>query len=287
MLSYCAFRRKHTNYRRDFRTIFMKLIQVQQLATVSFVAMILSACTTTGGDSNSTSNMRKSQSTISSSVPMPSVNIGKVKYIKSVSIPTTTANNNMLDVSKIDEFIEDVTPNLRHYPPNFPNPTDKYNAKELVKKYVAFLKPYADAPNASYEVLMRSATLNGMARNLDLGSTYAVNASNYVGKAIALKPNDLEANLLYGIMLSEGGAFKTSRKYLDKVVAMGSIEAGQTIAQSDLMNDKRSQALSRLQKLQVQNPNNAQLAKQIKIVQEGGYRIWDLPAPNVSIDTTP
>ncbi len=269
----------------------MKLIQVQQLATLSFIAVFSSACTTTGLDTSGLSKIMskpKQQVTKTAvSVPMPEVSISNVKYIKTVNIPTTTENNNMLDVSKIDAFIADVMPNLRHYPPNFPNKTDKYNAKEWVKKFVAYLKPYADMPNASYDVLMRSAILNGMARNLDLGSTYAVSASDYVGRAIVLKPNDLEANLLYGIMLSEGGAFKTSRKYLDKVVAMGSVEAEQTIAQSDLMNDKRPEALSRLQKLQAQNPNNVQLAEQIKIVQSGGYRIWDLPAPNVSIDTVP
>ncbi len=265
----------------------MKSIQVQRLATLSILTLILSACTTTGGETGITNGMAKTQPTVASSVPMPKVSISNIQYIKTVSIPTTTLNNSMLDVSKIDEFIEDVTPNLRHYPPNFPNKTDKYNAKEWVKKFVAYLKPYADAPNASYEVLMRSAILNGMARNLDLGSTYAVSASDYVGRAIALKPNDLEANLLYGIMLSEGGAFKTSRKYLDKVVAMGSIEAEQTIAQSDLMNDKRPQALSRLQKLQAQHPNNTQITKQIQIIQSGGYRLWDLPAPNVNIQSMP
>lgn len=88
-------------------------------------------------------------------------------------------------------------------------------------------------------------------------------------------------------MLSEGGAFKTSLKYLDKVSAMGSIEAEQTIAQSDLMNDKRAEALSRLQKLQAKNPNNTQIAEQIKIIENGGYRLWDLPAPNVNIATAP
>ncbi|MBS9779155.1 MAG: hypothetical protein KGV51_00920 [Moraxellaceae bacterium] len=273
----------------------MKLIQVKQLATMSFLAVILPACTATSGDisgltniiSQPTQTVTQPTDTTSASVPMPKVSISNVKYIKTMSIPTTTTNGAMLDVSKIDEFIEDVTPNLRHYPPNFPNKTDKYNAKELVKKYVIYLQPYSDAPNASYEVLMRSAILNGMARNLDLGSNYAVSASDYVGKAIELKPDDLEANLLYGIMLSEGGAFTTSRKYLDKVASMGSVEAEQTIAQSDLMNDKRSDALSRLQKLQAQHPNNAQIAKQIKIIESGGYRLWDLPAPNVNIETVP
>ncbi len=271
----------------------MKLIQVKQLAILSLMTMLLSACTTTGIDTSKLTNIISkpkktvTKSTNSITVPMPKVSVSNVQYIKTVNIPTTTDGSSSLDVSKIDEFIADVMPNLRHYPPNFPNKTDKYNAKEWVKKFVAELKPYADVPNASYDLLMRSAILNGMARNLDLGSTYAVSASDYVGRAIALKPDDLQANLLYGIMLSEGGAFKTSRKYLDKVVAMGSIEAEQTIAQSDLMNDKRAEALSRLQKLQAQNPNNTQLAQQIKIVESGGYRIWDLPAPNVNIQSVP
>ncbi len=216
-------------------------------------------------------------------VELPKVEVSEVKRIPTVMIPVVAGGEKVLDVSSIDAFIDDVKPNVRHYPPNFPNPTQKYNATEHIKKYVDELKDYATDPNASYEVLIRSATLNGMARNLDQGSEYAVRGNEHVAKALKIKPNDLEANVLYGILLSEGGAFKTSLKYLNKAVEMGSVEAEQTIAQSDLMNDKKQQALSRLQKLQAQNPDNKQIADQIAIIEGGKYRLWDLPAPDVNV----
>ncbi len=264
----------------------MKQFQ-KQLSIALGLLISLSACATTG---NATGNqieqfgINNQQSVmLPSNIPTPQVSISDVNYIQTINIPTTTQADTVLDVSVLDDFIIDVTPNVRHYPPNFPSSTQRYNAKERIKQFVRELQPYADAPNASYEILMRSAMLNSMARNLDLGTTYAVNASKHVGRAVKMQPDSIEANLLYGIMLSEGGAFKTSRKYLDKAVELGSVEAEQTIAQSELMNDKRTNALQRLQRLQMNDPNNVQLAQQIAIVQEGGYRIWDLPAPNVSV----
>ncbi len=266
------------------KTLMMKSIMKPlktQLLVLSGALLALPACATT--DTGAYPTTTQQPLTIPNNIPTPQVTISDISYIQTVNVPTTIQGDSILDVSVLDDFVADVTPNVRHYPPNFPSSTQKYNAKERIKQLVAELQPYADAPDASYDILMRSAILNGMARNLDLGSTYAVNASKYVGRALALQPDSVEANLWYGIMLSEGGAFKTSRKYLDKAVSLGSVEAEQTLAQSDLMNDKRTKALQRLQRLQMNDPNNAQLAQQIMIVQAGGYRIWDLPAPNVNV----
>ncbi len=78
----------------------MKLIQVQQLATLSFMAMILSACTSTGLDSSRLTNIiskpkqsiTQEQETPAVAVPMPKVSISNVKYIKTIHIATTTDN---------------------------------------------------------------------------------------------------------------------------------------------------------------------------------------------------
>lgn len=219
-------------------------------------------------------------------IPAPQARVSEVSFIKTVLIDQDTRGNQQIDVSLLDDFIEDVSPNARHYPPNFPNRTQRYNAREKIKALSEWIDPYAKASDASYDVLIRAAKLNGMGRNLDLGTEFAVRGGQYVDRAIKTKSNSGEANFLYGMMLAEGGGFKEGQKYLDRAVALGYTEAEQSLAQSDLLSDRRSQALDRLRRLERQNPNNAILLQQIKLVEEGKFYIWDIPAPDINVTPT-
>lgn len=216
-------------------------------------------------------------------IPTPSVSVSELTFVPTVLINQSTTGNAQIDVSLLDEFLADVEPNARHYPPNFPNRSQRYYTSQTIKAYASWIAQFADAPNASYDVLIRAAKLNGMARNLDMGSDYAVAASNYVAKAIKLKPNDVEANLLYGILLSEGGAYKQGKKYLDVAAAQGSVEAEQTMAQAEIMADNVSAGVARLRRLQTQHPNHAQIAQQLAIIDAGKFSIWDIPAPDINV----
>ena len=135
-------------------------------------------------------------------------------------------------------------------------------------------------------MLIRAAKLNGMGRNLDLGSDYTVRGGQYVDRAIKIQPDSGEANFLYGIMLSEGGGFKEGEKYLDRAVSLGFTEAEQSLAQSDLLNDRRSSALERLRRLESQHPDNVVIPQQIKIIEAGKYYIWEIPAPDINVKPT-
>ena len=217
-------------------------------------------------------------------IPAPQTIISDVSFIPTVLIDQQQgANSGKLDVSMLDDFITDVSPNARHYPPNFPNRTQRHNTREKIKVLTEWIKPYADAPDASYEVLIRAAKLNGMGRNLDLGSEYAVNAGKYVDRAIKIDGDSAEANFLYGMMLAEGGGFKEGQKYLDRAVTLGYTEAEQSLAQSDLLSDRRDAALDRLRRLEQQAPDNDIIRKQIKIIEDGKFYIWDLSAPDVDV----
>ena len=217
-------------------------------------------------------------------IPAPQVNISDISFVPTVLIPQQQGlGTDKLDVSLLDDFIKEVSPNARHYPPNFPNRTQRHNAREKIKVLTEWIEPYAKAPNASYDVLVRAAKLNGMGRNLDLGSEYTVRGGQYIDRAIKLKPNSGEANFIYGMMLSEGGGFKEGQKYLDKAVTLGYTEAEQSLAQSDLLSDRRDKALERLRRLAQQNPDNAIIRQQIKLIEDGKFYIWDIPAPDINI----
>jgi hypothetical protein len=55
------------------------------------------------------------------------------------------------------------------------------------------------------------------------------------------------------------------------------------LAQSDLLSDRRSEALSRLRRLEQKVPNNKVIRQQIKLIEDGKYYIWDLPAPDINV----
>lgn len=210
-------------------------------------------------------------------IPLPTLTLSNISTVKTVLIPRTTDNSTQLDVSVLDDFITYATPMARHYPPVFSSRTERYNTTERLKSLTAWIESYAQNPNASYEVLLRAAKLNAMGRNLDLGSDYAVRAGNYIARAVRLN-DTAEANFLYGAMLAEGGGFKEGTKYLEKAEKMGYLEATQSLAQADLLDDKKDRAIQRLTEFKARNPDNPYIDEQLRIVNSGKYYIWDIPA---------
>ena len=210
-------------------------------------------------------------------IPLPTLTLSNISTIKTVLVPRTADNSTQLDVSVLDDFITYATPMARHYPPVFSSRTERYNTTERLKSLTAWIETYAQNPNASYEVLLRAAKLNAMGRNLDLGSDYAVRAGNYIARAIKLN-DTAEANFLYGAMLAEGGGFKEGAKYLEKAEKMGYLEATQSLAQADLLDDKKDRAIQRLTEFKAKNPDNPYIDEQLRIVNSGKYYIWDIPA---------
>ena len=60
-----------------------------------------------------------------SNIPTPQVQLSDVVFLPTVLIPQQRGSNiDQLDVSLLDDFIEDVAPNATHHPTNFPNRSD-------------------------------------------------------------------------------------------------------------------------------------------------------------------
>lgn len=210
-------------------------------------------------------------------VPMPTMTLNNINMLPTVVIPQDTQDTSRLDVTVFDDFIAEVSPKARHYPPVFINSTERYNATQRVKQLSQWINGYAQQPNASYDILLRAAKINAIGRNLDLGSDYAVNASNFIARAIGLN-DTAEANFIYGVMLAEGGGFAEGSKYLEKAERMGYAEATQSLAQADLLDDKKQRAIERLNEFKAKYPNDPYIDEQLRIVNRGEYYIWKLPA---------
>lgn len=207
-------------------------------------------------------------------LPTPSSQVSDIEQVPTVLTTANKSGSLLIDTTLMDEFITVVSPNARHYPPSFPNATSEYLAKQNVKHLSDWIEPYADAPDASFDIVLRAAKLNGIARNLNVGTDYSVRASKHMQKALRLEPNHAEANFLLGMMMSEAGGFAEGKKYLDKAASLGYTEAEQSLAQADLLNDNKGLALDRLKKLLTKDPTNAQINQQIRTIEEGGYYIW-------------
>ena len=216
-------------------------------------------------------------------VPSINANVSNINRIATVIINANKSGTTRLDVSLIDDFIESVSPNARHYPPNFPNRTAEFVTSENIKYLSDWLEPYASANDATFDIILRAAKINGMARNLNIGTNYTQRANKYMAKAINLAPNDAEANFLYGMMISEGGGFTEGQKYLQKAAKLGYLEAEQSLAQAELLADNHAGALSRLKALQSKHPTHAQIAEQVRIVENGGYYIWNIKNNNIKV----
>jgi len=249
--------------------------------TGSVIAPVLTAPTVANVIYPSTNSVQLVGTDISAqnlaNIPLPTLTLSNISTIKTVLVPRTTDNSTQLDVSVLDDFITYASPMARHYPPVFSSRTERYNTTERLKSLTAWIETYAQNPNASYEVLLRAAKLNAMGRNLDLGSDYAVRAGNYIARALRLN-DTAEANFLYGAMLAEGGGFKEGAKYLEKAEKMGYLEATQSLAQADLLDDKKDRAIQRLTEFKAKNPDNPYIDEQLRIVNSGKYYIWDIPA---------
>lgn len=212
-------------------------------------------------------------------IPPASVfDAGQVRIMRVVPLPTVTIPTAQgdLDVTLVEDYIQKTMPFVRHHPTQLPNRTAKYHAGQNLKALSAYIAPYADAPDASFEVLMLGAKLHYMAKNTGLGAHYGAKAGDYLARALVKRPDNLEGNLLFGILLSESGGFSEGRKYLERAQSLGSLEASQSLVQADLLSDNRQAALSRLQSLRAKHPDNPLLPQQIAIVEAGGYYIWDM-----------
>ncbi len=121
-----------------------------------------------------------------------------------------------IDRSDIDARINLVGKYARHYPARFDNVRARRGAEAEVKDLLKTVNPIASNPKATHNELIQGFKVNGMARNLDVGSNTTTNADNFIRRALKLEPKNPETNYWFGVLLSEGGGMKEGIPYLNK-----------------------------------------------------------------------
>ncbi|MBF7683135.1 hypothetical protein I2F27_07320 [Acinetobacter sp. B5B] len=187
------------------------------------------------------------------------------------------AGQNELDVTAIDDFLQLVEGQARHYPPKFTNKMVRRGFESKLKQTTQFLDGYASKDNASYDVLFRAFKASIMARNLDLGSQYTTQSLKYGQRLLKMAPNDPLVNFWFGFNLSEGGGQREAIPYLDKAVKAGVQEAYLSAANNYLYLEQNRNAITTLRNYKVKYPQEAQVADQLikEIQTQGRTNVWE------------
>lgn len=179
-----------------------------------------------------------------------------------------------IDRSDIDARINLIGKYARHYPAHFDNPRARRGAEAEVKDLLSIVNPIAKDPKATHNQLVQGFKVNGMARNLDVGSNTTTNADNFIRRAMKLEPKNPETNYWFGVLLSEGGGMKEGIPYLNKAAKAGYNEAHLSLANAFLGLGKKANAMSELRAYEHLVPNDPRLPDMLDAVKQDKASIW-------------
>lgn len=188
------------------------------------------------------------------------------------------AQNNELDVTEIDDFLNMLEGKARHYPPQFSVKRERTGMTDKLKGLISVLDQYALKENASYDVLFRAMKANHIARNLDMGEHYGPKVLGYAARLLKTNPTDPEINFWFGFGLSEGGALKEATHYLQIAMDAGIQEAHLSMANNYLYLEQKKNALTTLNNYKVKYPDEASTIDQLVTEIQAGtrYNVWQV-----------
>jgi len=179
-----------------------------------------------------------------------------------------------IDRSDIDARIKVIGRYARHYPAHFDNQRARHAAEAEVKDLLKTVNPIALNPKATHNELVQAFKVNGMARNLDVGSNTTTNADNFIRRALKLEPKNPETNYWFGVLLSEGGGMKEGMPYLSKAAKSGYNEAHLSLANAFLGLGKKANAMAELRAYEKLVPNDPRLPDMLDAVKQDKASIW-------------
>jgi len=178
------------------------------------------------------------------------------------------------DRSDIEARINLMGKYARHYPVRFDNVHARRGAEAEIKDLLNVVNPIAQNPKATHNELVQGFKVNGMARNLDVGSNTTTNADIFIRRALKLEPKNPETNYWFGVLLTEGGGMKEGIPYLNKAAISKYSEAHLSLANAYLGLGKHLLALASLKKYQGLVPNDLRIPDMIEAVKQDKASIW-------------
>ncbi|NHB58566.1 ABUW_2363 family tetratricopeptide repeat lipoprotein [Acinetobacter shaoyimingii] len=188
------------------------------------------------------------------------------------------AGQNEIDITEIDDVLQNIEGKARHYPPKFTNRLERQGFESKLKEVSAKLDTLAANNNASFDILVRAFKASVLGRNLDLGSAYSAKSLKYAQRIIKINQDDAEANFWFGFSLSEGGAQKEAIPYIDKAMKAGVQEAYLVSANNFLSLEQNKNAIQTLKNYKVKYPDEAEVADRLiaEIEKSNRYNVWQI-----------
>lgn len=208
-------------------------------------------------------------------VPAPAP-IDSIRHLPQPVIPEDPLVTQIkaIDRSDIDARINLIGKYARHYPVRFDNVRARRGAEAEIKDLLKTVNPIASSPKATHDQLVQGFKVNGMARNLDVGSNTTTNADNFIRRALKLEPKNPETNFWFGVLLSEGGGMKEGIPYLSKAAKSKYHVAHLSLANAYLGLGRKPQALAELKTYEKLVPTDTRVSRMIEAVQNNKASIW-------------
>jgi len=179
-----------------------------------------------------------------------------------------------IDRSDINARITLLGKYARHYPPHFETKRARRAAEIEAVDQANVTNDAANGSKPTFEQLIQAVKANCLAHNMDVGDNTAGNANTFIRQALKLKPNDGEANFLYGVLLSESGGMKEGLPYLNKSAKVGFNEAYLSLANAYLSLNQKPKALAALSSYKKVVPNDMHYDDMVDAVKTNKASIW-------------
>jgi hypothetical protein len=188
------------------------------------------------------------------------------------------AGENEIDITDIDDVLQNIEGKARHYPPHFTNREERRGFESKLKEVSAKLDTLAANNNASLDVLVRAFKASILGRNLDLGSAYSAKSLKYAQHILKINKEDPEANFWFGFSLSEGGAQSEAMPYINKAMNAGVQEAYLVAANNYLSLEQNKNAIQTLKNYKVKYPEESEVVDRLitEIEKQGRYNVWQI-----------
>lgn len=179
-----------------------------------------------------------------------------------------------IDRSDLNARISLLGKYARHYPPRFETKRARRAAEAEASDLATITTDAANGPKPTFEQLIQAVKANCLAHNMDVGNNTAGNANNFIRSALKLKPNDGEANFLYGVLLSESGGMKEGLPYLNKSAKAGFNESYLSLANAYLSLNQKPKALAALASYKKVVPDDPHYDDMVDAVKTNKASIW-------------
>jgi tetratricopeptide (TPR) repeat protein len=181
-----------------------------------------------------------------------------------------------VDVKSIDRVVDDLAEHARDYPPKFRGEEEKSRAERDAKALVAIFDKLTAEKDASADLLLKAAFVDGLAHNLDIRGAAEKAAQNY-DRVLTRTPDNPRANLNFGIFLAGVGKWKESLPYLEKALKLGLDDAKYTLGVVHMSLGDKEKAIELLEGFGKTHPQDPRPKQLISAIRSGEIRVKTVP----------